>query len=177
MTYRDELRWIAAENHGVVTLCRAAEEDIPSNALQVLAHRKVLTRTSSGCYLHNEVAPNKYTEFAIALGTVGPTAFLVDDSVLQLHDLAQVSPTFIHVQQDGRRTSKKLPPNVKLERRTREEITISEHEGLRSMSVFDALRRSVNRLKPDDVLYGISRALQFELINENEAQTLFQLLD
>lgn len=172
MTIRARLREIAADNHGVFTISQAHEINISTEEVAKLAYRGAIQRVGSGVYRHTETLTDEFTGLAIALGAVGEDAFLVDDSVLALFDLALVSPAKIHVQTFGRRPRKKLPDTLVLERKTRQDIEVRYYFGLRCMSVNDALQRAKLRLRREQVERGAEQAFRKDLISDEDLRSL-----
>ena len=89
MTYRQVLRELAFDTHGVVTLADAREAGVPDVAVRQLAQRGALERLGKGVYRMNEVPRGPLDEFAEAVALVGRQAVLADEAVLAAHGIHQ----------------------------------------------------------------------------------------
>lgn len=137
MKNRDILRWLAIDNHGIVTTGQAQSAGVPAVEVRKLASRGALTRIGHGVYRMEEAPTTALTAYAEALALVGKGAFLADESVLAVHDLAHVNPRTIKVGTD-RRVRTQLPSTIHLLRLPR--LSETEYvEGLVAMPLSQAL--------------------------------------
>ncbi|MGC4112219.1 MAG: type IV toxin-antitoxin system AbiEi family antitoxin domain-containing protein [Nocardioides sp.] len=169
MTYRQELWEIAAANHGVVTTRQAEEVGVPAEQLRILAARGALTRLAYGVYRHNGVPLDSRTELAAALAAAGPDAFLEGDTVLAMHGLALVNPNKIHV--GTARPRRNTPPRntVVRARPNVDERELTSYDGLRAVTVRQALIDAADHVPVERLLAAVGEAENQELLDELEA--------
>ena len=169
MTYRQDLWEIAAEHHGIVTTRKARDAGVPAVEVRKLAVRGALQRVGHGVYRHTGVPRDEWTELAATLACVGESAFLEDDTVLAMFDLAQVNPAKIHVGTTRRRRSKPPPHTVVTVRARMPEDELTTYAGLRCVTVRRALLDGVQHLVGERVLQAVAVAQRRDLIDELEA--------
>lgn len=136
MTYRQTLRELAYDSHGVVTLAAAA--GVPAAEVRKLASRGALQRLGKGVYRMLEAPHASLDEFAEAVALVGDDAVLVDEAVLAAHHLRQVNLRRIKVA-TGKRHRQKLPSTVEVVNRKVEDREREDIEGIPAMSVSSAI--------------------------------------
>lgn len=117
MTYRQELREMAAVSHGVVTLAEAEDAGIPAVELRKLVARGALRAFGNGVYTHRDIQTTSYTQPMIAVALAGREAFLHRESVFKLLELLPVDVPKIQVG-TSRRVRRILPAWMELEYRT-----------------------------------------------------------
>lgn len=178
MTYRDELREIAATQHAIVTTRDAAEAAIPAVEVRKLASRGALRHLAHGLYQHCQVPATQYTQPAAAVAAVGAGAYLDWDTVLSLHDLALVNPATIQVA-TPRRFRGQVPPYVRVSspRPSRSAHELTHHEGIPGLTVHAALIEAAQRLPHGRVRTAASTALARDLVSPAEHHALLQLLN
>ncbi|MCL2595299.1 MAG: type IV toxin-antitoxin system AbiEi family antitoxin domain-containing protein [Promicromonosporaceae bacterium] len=167
MSYRSDLRVLSFDNHGILTLREAEAFGVPAAAVRRLVKLGVLTRTGSGVYRMNEAPVDDLTEFAEAVAQVGPDAFLVDESVLAAHGLAQINLRTIKVG-TPHRVRRSLPRTVSVQRRELAPHDRDNVGGIPAMSVAAALAASVGRLLPERALDALEKAAGRGLINNSD---------
>jgi len=172
MTYRDQLRWLAFDNHGVVTTAQAHAAGVPAVALRKLAARSVLRQVGYGVYRMQEVPATPLTEYAEAVALGGPGAMIADESVLALHDLALVNPKRIKVA-TTRRVRADLPSTVEIVRRA----ALPEPDfvdGLPTMPTGDALRACRGRVMNERLTTAAREAHAQGLLLPEEADRVIR---
>lgn len=168
MTYRKTLRDFAGYEHSIFTLDDAYELDVPAVEVHKMARRGVVERVGVGVYRHLDLPTTSYTEYAIAVRSVGENAFLVGESVLDMHDLAFVNPRGITVGTSAR-VRRKIPPQVNvLKRRKVAADDLTTYEGIPSETVFKALTDGMDHLMEDRVIDAARTAEKRDLITQNE---------
>lgn len=174
MTYRDQLRWLAFEHHGVVTTEQARAVGVPAVALRKLAARKALRHLGYGVYRMEEMPETRFTEYAQALAMAGPGAMLADESVLAIHDLALVNPRSIKVT-TPRRVRAQLPGTVDIVRRDK----LAEPEfvdGLPTMPLRAALVACRGRVLRERLVDAAREAETQGLLTGSEADDVVRQL-
>jgi predicted transcriptional regulator of viral defense system len=169
MTYRRDLWEVAAGNHGIVTTRDAKDAGVPTDQVRKLAGRGALERIAQGVYRHTGVPRDSKTDLAAALAAAGEGSFLEGDTVLSLWDLAMVNPVKIYV--GTTRRSRKIPPvhTVVTMRPGVAERDLTIYDGLRSITVRQALVDAADRLLGERVIAAIDDALRQDLLDELEA--------
>ncbi len=174
MTYRDQLRWLAFDHHGIVTTEQARAIGVPAVALRKLATRNAMRHLGHGVYSMEEAPTTRYTEYAKALALAGPDAMLADESVLAFHDLALVNPRSTKVM-TKRRVRAQLPSTVEVLRRTELPAPVF-FEGLASMPLADALLACRGRVQTERLLDATHEARVRGLIRPAEADAVAKAL-
>jgi hypothetical protein len=148
---REKLRWLAFDNHGIVTTSQAAALGIPAVELRKLAVRGALRRVGFG-------------------------AWLIDESVLAFHELAHVNPRTIKVA-TNRRARTKLPATIELfDNHDADDIEIND--GLAMMPITQALLACRGRVMRERLAEGARTAVARDLIDEsNAALVLDQIME
>jgi len=168
MSYRDSLRMLAFDGHGVITTLGAARLGVPAVEVRKLASRGALTRIGHGVYRMEEAPTDALTPFAEAIAQVGPGAVIADESVLEIHDLAQVNPNKITVV-TSRRVRGQLPATILVKRLPVDRIEVDYVEGVPVMPLHTAMVRCAGRVLPDRLEEGIDDALGRKLITAQQA--------
>lgn len=158
MTYRERLRWLAFDNHGIVTTRQAASANVPAVEVRKLASRGALTHLGYGVYRMEEVPITRRTHYAEALALVGEGAVLANESVLDIHELAHVDPPAVQVA-SPRRTRVKLPDTVRVVRPRRIE-GVEYVDGLPTMPLKDALLACQGRVMRERLLDATREAAE-----------------
>lgn len=168
MTYRAILRDFAGYENSIFTLDDADEIEVPAVEVHKMARRGVLQRVGVGVYRHLDLPTTPYTEFAIAVRSVGENAYLAGESVLHIHDLALVNPRGFTVGTPNR-IRRKIPQGVTvLERHAVEDNDLTTYWGIPSETVFKALTDGINYLMEERALDAAHTAQRFDLITQNE---------
>lgn len=178
MTYRQTLRELAFDTHGVVTLTAAAEAGVPAFSVRQLAARGALERLGKGVYRMSEVPRGELDEFAEAVALVGGDAVLADESVLAAHDLAQVNLRRIKVATPTpSRVRQELPRIVEIIRRRVPESDRDAIDGIPAMSIPAALVASIGRVMNERLLDAANQAKVRGLISSSEAERAIQAIN
>ena len=175
MTYRETLRELSYDTHGVVTLRDAADAGVPAVEVRKLASRGALERRGKGVYRMTEAPHSSLDEFAEAVALVGPDAVLADEAVLAALNLGQVNLRRIKVA-TGRRVRHELPPTVEVVHRRVDDRDRRDIDGIPSMSVAAALLSARDKVLPERLVDAVRKATARELISEREAERVLEVL-
>ncbi len=171
MSYRDSLRLLAFDRHGIVTTAEAAHVGVPAVEVRKLASRGALIRTGHGVYRMTEAPTDNLTAFAEAIALVGKGAVIADESVLDMHDLALVNPPKILIATPHRvRTT--LPETIHIIRRTGTNHAIEFVDGVASMPLVEALIRCKDRVPRDRLDNAVENSIARNLLSDYEARTV-----
>jgi len=176
MSYRAQLRELAFESHGIVTVADAAAIGVPAVEVRKLAGRGALTRLGHGVYRMNEAPQTHLTEFAAAVAMTGSNAVLADEGVLAALDLAPVNLRRIPVATD-RRVRRNLPATVDLRYRRFDPSTVSDVDGVPAMSVATAILASRGTIPKSRLIDAARNASALGLLDAREADRLTQSLE
>lgn len=175
MTYRQLLRELAFDTHGVVTAEDAAAAGVPAVELRKLAARGALAHRGRGVYRMLEVPTGRLDEFAEAVALAGPDAVLADEAVLAAHELAQVNLRRIRVA-TPRRVRAKLPPTVEIVHRDVPGEQRDDVDGVPAMSVEAALLSARGRVMTERLIDATRAAAARGLLGpRQEARVLAAL--
>ena len=174
-TYRQILRELAFDTHGIVTIADAEAAGVPAVAVRQLAERGALERRGSGVYRMTEVPRGPLDEFAEAVALVGPGAVLADESVLAAHDLAQINLRRIKVAVPSpSRVRKGLPRVVELVRKRVPAGDRQPIDGIPAMSISAALEASAGRVMTERLVAAAEQARARGLISPADADQAIQ---
>lgn len=175
MNYREQLRRIAAYQHGIVTTLDADEHDIPAVELRKLVQRGAIRRIGHGVYRFDEFPRTANAADAEAVAIVGEGAYLEGESVLALLGLGHANPAQIQVA-TTRQIRRTLPRWIKTTRRTKltDEDTTS-YEGVPSVRLSHALVQTQPKIPRARWAEAIRQAERRELISMHEANELLAL--
>lgn len=176
MSYRQELRELAHDSHGIVTLRDAAAAGVPAVEVRKLASRGALTRLGQGVYRMEEAPADRLTEFAMAVALVGGDAVLADESVLAAHDLAQVNLRRIRVA-TSERVRRRLPPTIKVVARAVPVDQRTELDGVPAMTLTAAIRASQGRVMSSRLVDAARQADIRGLIDHHDAEAIKRELE
>lgn len=176
MGYRQELRELAHDSHGVVTLLDAASVGVPAVEVRKLASRGALTRLGQGVYRMEEAPADRLTEFATAVALVGGDAVLADESVLAAHDLAPVNVRRIRVATSDR-VRRRLPSTVEVVPRAVPADQRTELDGVPAMTLAAAIRASRGRVMTSRLVEAARRADARGLIDHRVAEAIRRELE
>ncbi|MGL5866944.1 MAG: type IV toxin-antitoxin system AbiEi family antitoxin domain-containing protein [Dermatophilaceae bacterium] len=175
MTYRQTLRDVAHDNHGVVTLSGARTAGVPAVEVHKLTSRGALERVGKGVYRMLEVPVDALTGFAEAVASAGADAALADESVLAAHGLAQVNARTIRVA-TPHRVRAGLPPTVELVRAAVRPPDLDYIDGVPAMTVEAALIASRGRVMIERLVDAAHEAVRRDLITARQAQRVIDEL-
>lgn len=167
MSYRQQLRELAFDTHGVVTTRSAEAAGVPAVELRKLAGRGALTRVGHGVYRMLEAPAGKLDEFAEAVALVGEGAVLADESVLAALGLAQVNLRRIRVA-SPRRVRARLPDTIEVVHRVMPEDQRDYIEGIPAMTLEAALLASRGRVMTERLVDAARAAAVRGLISPGQ---------
>jgi len=167
MTYRQQLRELAFDTHGVVTTAQARAVGVPAVELRKLAARGALTQLGHGVYRMLEAPFGRMDEYAEAVALAGEGAVLADEAVLAAHDLAQVNLRRVRVA-TPRRVRAKLPKTVELIHRAVPIDELDYIEGVPAMSIESALLGARGRVRTERLIDAAHQAADRGLLRRDQ---------
>lgn len=176
MSYRQQLRELAFDTHGVVTTGDAARIGVPAVEVRKLAARGALTQVGRGVYRMLEAPSGRLSEFAEAVALAGADAVLADESVLAALDLTHINLRRIRVA-SPRRVRVTLPPTIELIHR---QIPVEERadiEGIPAMTVAAAIRGARGRVMNGRLVEATRTAAARGLLSPSDEADLLAELD
>lgn len=176
MSYRQIVRELAFENHGIVTVDDARDAGVPAAEVRKLASRGALARLGQGVYRSQEAPADRLEEFAAAVALVGRGSVLADDSVLAAWGLGQVNLRRIRVM-TAKRVRKNLPQSIEVVVQDVPEHERDTVEGIPSMSLSRALLSSRNRVMTSRLVDAARRAAAQGLLDPQEAESVIVELE
>lgn len=175
-SYRQTLREIAYDTHGVITVADAREAGVPPVELRKLTARGALRRIGHGVYRMIEAPSNNLAEFAEAVALGGEGAVLADESVLAAYGLGQVNLRKIRVA-TPRRVRSRLPNTVVIEQRKLPLGVRDYIDGIPAMSVESALLGSRGRIMTERLVDAARKAEQHGLLDSAAATRVIRELE
>ena len=98
VTYLDQLREIALDQHGFVTAAQAVSIGIPKTELPKMAARNRISRVAHGIYRIPQIPGSEFENFTLALLSTGaPEAHLSHETALDVWGICDVNPSEIHI--------------------------------------------------------------------------------
>lgn len=170
-TYREMVREVALDQHGLVTTSDAAAAGVPPVELRKLAARGALERRGRGLYRFVGLPVTERDQFAEAVRLVGPDAYLMGDAVLALHGLALVNPRRIRVG-TAHRVRAQLPEFVEVVHRQLPEDVLTEYEGIPSTTVAQAVLDCRGKVMSSRLTDAARRARREGLVTDREYRRL-----
>ncbi|MFT4287069.1 type IV toxin-antitoxin system AbiEi family antitoxin domain-containing protein [Nocardioides sp.] len=165
--YRDLVREIALGEYGYVTTKDAAEAGVPPVELRKLAARGALVSVAYGIYRVPDAPATPFDQFAEALLRAGDGSYLRGDSVLALFGLADVNPRRVRVVAP-RRTRAKMPAFVEVTTLSGTQPQLTHYQGLRAMTVAEALLDCRGRIERSRLLEAARDARKEGLLTREE---------
>lgn len=175
-SYRQTLRELAYDTHGVITVADAREAGVPPVELRKLTARGALRRIGHGVYRMVEAPSNNLDEFAEAVALGGEEAVLADESVLAAYGLGQVNLRKIRAA-TPRRVRSRVPKTVEIEQR---KVPLSDRdyiEGIPAMGVESALLGSRGRIMTERLVDAARKAEQRGLLDSAAAARVIRELE
>lgn len=172
-TYRSQLWEIAVGQYGYVTTRDAHALGIPVVELGKLAARRRLTKVGHGVYRFDELPADSRGQFLEATLRVGFNAYLINDAVLALHNLAFVNPRKITVG-TPKRNRAQVPNWINVVRDVTPPHELTNYEGIPSTTVATALRMCMKTVMQERLLEATRDAEQRGLVTPSEAAHLFE---
>lgn len=168
----DALRRYAFDHHGVVTGSAAAALGVRPTDLHDLVGAGELVLVAGDVYRMQDVV-TPLTEYAEAVALAGPGAVLADDTVLALHDLAQIDPARIRVAVPSPLPPGiQLPPAVEVVVRELAPAHVTEVECIPTMTVAAAMQACGSRMMAGRLLLAVDRAWEEGLVDDATALAL-----
>lgn len=175
MTYRQTLRELAYDTHGVVTVKGAEDLGVPAVEVRKLASRGALQRLGHGVYRMIEAPHRPLDEFAEAVALVGDDAVLTDEAVLAAHGLAQVNLRRIKVA-TSRRVRHSLPETVEVVHRRVSDAEREDIDGIPAVKVVSALLAVRDRVLPERLAEAATKAAARGLMSPKERDRVLEEL-
>lgn len=175
-TYRQQLRELAYDTHGVITIDDAKAAGVPAVEVRKLANRGALEHRGHGVYRMLEAPVTPMDEFAEAVALAGAGAVLADEAVLAAHDLAHVNLKKVSVA-IPRRVRTKLPATVKVIRKDVPTDQRDDIDGIPAMSVESALLAVRGRIMTERLVDAAHRATARGLVPANREAQLVATLE
>lgn len=173
--YDDIIYEIASDNFGLITSAEAREAGVTNMELVQYARRGRLERIGQGLYRLTRRIPEANDSYAAAIALVGPEAYLYGEGVLGMLGLCPVNPAYVPVA-TPKRVRKHLPSYIRVVNPMKENA-IEIYDGIRSQSVFDAIRSSMSTVLPDRLINAAEAAFAEGYINEDEREALLSDLE
>jgi len=171
-TYRRRLRERALDQYGYITTRDAEDLGVPAVELRKLRQRGGIEHIAHGLYRFDDIPHTHRDQFMEAVLRVGPEAFLADDAVLALHDLALVNPRRIRVA-TPKRARRHFPEFLQVERRDLAPGERTVYEGIPSTTVAQALLDCRGRIMNDRLVDAAREAARTGLLRKSEAKRVF----
>lgn len=168
--YDDIIFGIASDNFGLITSTEAREAGVSNMELVQYAQRGRLERIGQGLYRLTQRVPEDNDSYAVAVALVGSEAYLYGEAVLGMLGLCPVNPAYITVA-TPKRVRRRLPPYIKVINATKEDA-VETYDGIRSQSVFAAIRACMTTMLPDRLLAAVDTAFAEGYIRPNEKDGL-----
>jgi predicted transcriptional regulator of viral defense system len=175
-TYRRQLHEQALDQYGYVTTRDAEEIGVPDWALRQLAARGGLTRHGHGVYRFDDVPATDRDEFMEAVLEVGRDAYLVQDTVLALHRLADVNPRRLRVG-TPHRVRVALPQAVEIVTRKDRPEDLTVYEGIPTTTVARALLDARGTVMTERLVDATEEARERGLLLRREADQVLGALE
>jgi len=167
-TYREKAWDIAVGRHGYVTTGEAVQRGIPNIELVKMGARGKIRHVAHGVYRFDELPASDLAPFYEAVIRVGGDAFLFGDSVLALHDLADVNPVKIRVVA-SKRVRRTLPEWIRLEKASVSPTDIEVFENINTTTVARALLDARPFVMQERLVEATGEALRRDLISSDDA--------
>jgi predicted transcriptional regulator of viral defense system len=174
-TYRRRLRERALEQYGYITTADAMELGVPPVELRKIAARGGLERRGFGLYRFDDIPVSGRDQFMEAVLAVGPGAFLVADSVLDLYDLALVNPRRIRVGSSARVRRRMVGP-IEVVRMSPDSADLTSYEGVPSIRLARALLDCRGVVTGERLIVAARDARARGLLSRQEAIAVLEAL-
>ena len=147
MNLFDSVYSLATENHGIVTLTGATRLGVHRKDMSRWVKSGRLRRIGHGVYRVTQYPSSPEDQYAIAVASMGPKAYLCGESVLALLDLAPTNPRYFHIAVNGR-LRRNVGDDIKLEIRSGSYIPMN-HDGIPIERPIDAIRALIGKMMPE----------------------------
>lgn len=165
MKHFDEIYEIAADNYGLITTSQAKKFGVTRQELNRWVATRKLIRLGYGLYKLQHYIPTDKDIYAEAVARVGNDAHLMEESVLDFHNLALVNPNKVYVG-TSKRIRRTLPPWLVVKFDNSESVVT--YEGVPSQSIFEAIISCKTKVMPERLLQALDEAYEQGLINQAE---------
>ena len=118
LTYLEQLRELALDQHGFVSSAQAVAAGIPKTELPRLASRGRISRVGHGIYRISQVPSTQYENLALALLETGvEDACISHDTALAVWEICDINSATLHTSvPQGRRIRRSLKPHYEIHR-------------------------------------------------------------
>jgi predicted transcriptional regulator of viral defense system len=176
VSYRQQLRDLAFDTHGVVTTGDAERIGVPAVEVRKLAARGALTQVGRGVYRMLEAPSGRLSEYAEAVALAGTDAVLADESVLAALDLTHINLRRIRIA-SPRRVRVTLPPTIELVNRQIPAEHVADVEGIPAMTVAAAIRGARGRVMDRRLVEATRTAAARGLLSPSDEADLLAEMD
>ena len=183
MFHFQDIRSVAADNYGYVTMVSAAALGIKPIEMTRWVKSGRLERAARGVYRLLDYPPSRLEHFVRAVLSVGKDARIFGESVLGMLNLTPTNPTWIHVG-TPHRIRRQIPIGIKLVKVNSSDRIIN-YDGVNSQPVADAIRSCRMHLLPERIFNATDEAFRqgyltvkehASLVKENKDETAAQRL-
>ena len=165
-----ELKNLAMGNFGLITAAQARELGISRVELSRWVQKDWLEQVSRGVYRMSEFPPSALDPFAAATEAVGPDARIVGESVLGMLELTSTNPAWIQVG-TPRRIRRRLGKGISVVS-VPVDAAVEWYEGVRSQSVYEAIRMSIGKVPPDRLREAVANGYAKGYLQRDDCRRL-----
>lgn len=158
---------IASGNYGLLTASQARCLGVSTREMSRWVKMGRLEKPCRGLFRVSVFPSSPFDDFAVAVESVGPEAYLYGESVLGILNLAPTNPTWIHVATPLRKR-KAFPEGVKVHS-TSPGYVPTAYEGVRSQRVSDAIVGCRNAMGMDRLESALEEAVRQGYVGRDEA--------
>lgn len=174
-TYRRRLYDQALDQYGYVRTQDAEAVGVPPVELRKLAARGGLEHLAYGLYRFDDIPRTSRDQYMEAVLRVGSDAYLTQDAVLALHELALVNPRRIRVG-TPRRTRGQLPDHIEVIQERLDPADLTAYEGIPSATIGRALLDCREIVMNERLVDATREAARQGLLRKREATRVLAAL-